>query len=80
MSFFLVKLLQNFDSITFDSESFDPETLPPAEWSTFPGRKGKDKFWPKAHLTLYPAVSARSYRANSTADRVIFRVACGLRW
>ncbi|EKM59239.1 uncharacterized protein PHACADRAFT_249541 [Phanerochaete carnosa HHB-10118-sp] len=53
MSFFLIKLLQTFESISFDRESFEPEALPPAEWAKFPGRKGKEKFWPRAHLTLY---------------------------
>ncbi|CAL1701116.1 unnamed protein product [Somion occarium] len=53
MSFFMVRLLQNFSNITFDPLAQDPSTRPPAAWSKFPGRKGKDKIYPKAHLTLY---------------------------
>ncbi|GJE84229.1 cytochrome P450 [Phanerochaete sordida] len=53
MSFFLVKLLQTFDDIAFVREAFDPAVLPPAEWAAFPGRKGKEKVWPRAHLTVY---------------------------
>nr|AAL67905.1 cytochrome P450 monooxygenase pc-1 [Phanerodontia chrysosporium] len=56
MSFFLVKLLQTFEDISFERDAFEPNALPPAEWAKFPGRKGKEKFWPRAHLTLYSEV------------------------
>ncbi|TCD70443.1 hypothetical protein EIP91_003524 [Steccherinum ochraceum] len=50
MSFFLIRLLQNFSGM--DSQ-LDIQTLPPKEWAQFPGRKGMDKFFPKSHLTAY---------------------------
>ncbi|THH31300.1 hypothetical protein EUX98_g2878 [Antrodiella citrinella] len=53
MSFFLIRLLQNFSSMDLRPESQDPATLPPKEWSKFPGRKGIDKMFPKSHLTAY---------------------------
>ncbi|GJE84227.1 cytochrome P450 [Phanerochaete sordida] len=53
MSFFVVKLLQAFDDIAFVREAFDPAALPPAAWAAFPGRKGKEKVWPRAHVTVY---------------------------
>ena len=56
MSFFLIRLLQNFETIAFDVESQPPASRPPTEWAGSPGRKGVDKFWPKAHLTLYSEV------------------------
>ena len=63
MSFFLIRLLQNFETIEFDIESQPPASRPPAEWKGSPGRKGVEKFWPKAHLTLYSEVSI--YRFSS---------------
>ena len=57
MSFFLIRLLQNFDTIALDWESQAPDSRPPVEWANFPGRKGKEKFWPKSHLTLYSKAS-----------------------
>ncbi|KAJ7509584.1 cytochrome P450 monooxygenase pc-1 [Mycena galericulata] len=53
MSFMLIRLLQSFSSFTLDEAAFSPEARPPAEWATFPGRKGVDKFRPKLHLTMY---------------------------
>ncbi|TCD69853.1 hypothetical protein EIP91_005930 [Steccherinum ochraceum] len=50
MSFFLIRLLQNFSDMELQ---LDLQTLPPKEWAQFPGRKGMDKFFPKAHLTAY---------------------------
>ncbi|GBE84577.1 cytochrome P450 monooxygenase pc-3 [Sparassis latifolia] len=53
MSFFLIRLLQNFSSITLDPDSHEPGTLPPKEWAGARGRKGIERFWPKVHLTMY---------------------------
>nr|BAL14713.1 cytochrom P450 [Phlebia brevispora] len=53
MSFFIVRLLQNFETISLDIDAQPPDTRPPAEWAGAPGRKGVEKFWPKAHLTVY---------------------------
>ena len=58
MSFFIIRLLQNFSDMILDSNSQDPSTLPPKEWEAFPGRKGMDKFFPKSHLTAYAHVSS----------------------
>ncbi|THG93386.1 hypothetical protein EW026_g7836 [Hermanssonia centrifuga] len=55
MSFFLIRLLQKFETISLDTDSQPPDTRPPAHWANCPGRKGVEKFWPKAHLTLYSA-------------------------
>lgn len=56
MSFMLVRLMQNFTSISLELDSYPPGTLPPEEFKLAPGRKGVDKVWPKATLTLYLAV------------------------
>lgn len=56
MSFFLIKLLQRFSAMELAPEAAPPGSLPPKEWASAPGRKGKEKFWPKTHLTLYSMV------------------------
>jgi len=53
MSFTLVRLMQNFSSISLELDSFPPGSLPPEEFKLAPGRKGIDKIWPKASLGLY---------------------------
>lgn len=58
MSFFLVRLLQNFEDIQLDLDSHPPESRVPADWAGAPGRKGVERFWPKAHLTLYSKVGS----------------------
>lgn len=56
MSFMLVRLLQNFSSISFVADASPPGTLPPDNFKLAPGRKGIDKVWPKSTLTMYLAV------------------------
>ncbi|KAH7927164.1 cytochrome P450 [Leucogyrophana mollusca] len=53
MSFMLIRLLQNFSTITLVPEAQDPKTYPPAEWANGQGRQAIERFHPKSHLTLY---------------------------
>ncbi|KAL4249120.1 cytochrome P450 family protein [Abortiporus biennis] len=55
ISFFIIRLLQNFTDIELDSQAQPEWSKPPAEWKTIaPGRrKGIEKIFPKVHLTLY---------------------------
>ncbi|KAH8101718.1 cytochrom P450 [Cristinia sonorae] len=53
MSFFLIKLLQNFSEMSLRLDCQDPKTLPPKEWASCPGRKGIEKMVVKSHLTAY---------------------------
>ncbi|KAI0353453.1 cytochrome P450 monooxygenase pc-3 [Trametes cingulata] len=53
MSFFIIRLLQNFSSVSLDLTAQPPESLPPPEWKDAPGRKGKEQIFPKSHFTLY---------------------------
>ncbi|KAF7759664.1 hypothetical protein Agabi119p4_11359 [Agaricus bisporus var. burnettii] len=55
MSFILIRLLQNFSSISLELDAYPPGTLPPDEFKLASGRKAIDKVWPKANLTLYLA-------------------------
>ncbi|CAA7270247.1 unnamed protein product [Cyclocybe aegerita] len=52
-SFFLVRLLQNFSSITLDLDAQPAHSRAPPEWAKEEGRKGKEKVRPMAHLTMY---------------------------
>ncbi|RDX53659.1 cytochrome P450 monooxygenase pc-3 [Lentinus brumalis] len=53
MSFFLIRLLQNFSQMELDLSAQPPEARPPHEWAGAEGQKGAEKIFPKAHLTLY---------------------------
>ncbi|EPS96209.1 hypothetical protein FOMPIDRAFT_1130934 [Fomitopsis schrenkii] len=53
VSFFLIKLLQKFDTVAIDLAAQPPDSLPPEQWMGEYGRKGIEKIWPKVHLTLY---------------------------
>ena len=52
----LVRLMQNFTSISLELDSLPPGSLPPEEFKLAPGRKGIDKIWLKTTLTLYVVV------------------------
>lgn len=56
MSFFLIRLLQEFSSISLDPDAQPPETRPPVSWRGGVGRKSIEKLWPKMHLTMYAYV------------------------
>ncbi|KAJ7454718.1 cytochrome P450 [Mycena latifolia] len=53
MSFVLIRLLQNFSSISLDVDACSPHCRVPEIWAGQPGRKGVEQFRPKAHLTMY---------------------------
>ncbi|KAF8646030.1 hypothetical protein AX16_007455 [Volvariella volvacea WC 439] len=53
MSYFLVRLLQRFESFELAPE-FQPQgSLPPHEWEGGRGRQAFEKIWPGAAVTLY---------------------------
>ncbi|KIL57966.1 hypothetical protein M378DRAFT_87149 [Amanita muscaria Koide BX008] len=52
ISFFLIRLLQQFSSITLVSEAQPPESRPPKEWASYPGRKGVEKVRIKNYITM----------------------------
>ncbi|QRV78302.1 cytochrome P450 family protein [Ceratobasidium sp. AG-Ba] len=52
VSFFLVRLLQQVESITLAPEAHPKGTLPPEQWSTGTGRKAFEKVWVKSRLTI----------------------------
>lgn len=58
-SFFLVRLLQQFDTFTLAPE-FQPEgSRPHAGWKTKQGRQAYEQCWPAAALTLYVKVRSK---------------------
>ena len=53
MSFFLIRLLQNFSHMELDLNAQPPDARPPQEWAGAEGQRGVEKIIPKMHLTLY---------------------------
>ncbi|KAF8554602.1 cytochrome P450 [Imleria badia] len=53
MSFMLIRLLQQFDTISLAPDAQAPDTLPPPSWGEAEGRKATEKIFPKMHLTMY---------------------------
>jgi len=53
ISFMLIRLLQQFDTISLAPDAQAPDTLPPPVWAEGEGRKAKEKIFPKVHLTMY---------------------------
>ncbi len=52
----LIRLLQNFESITLALDEQPPEARPPVEWSKTDDRRRMEKIRPKNHLTTYAQV------------------------
>ena len=60
MSFMLIRLLQQFDTISLAPDAQASDTLPPPSWGEAGGRKATEKIFPKMHLTMYAHVSSES--------------------
>lgn len=79
-SFFLVRLLQRFSTISLAPEAQPPASKPPARWANGVGIIAKEKIRPKAHLTLYVSVRASVMRAGlvliSLAGRTVVKAGC----
>ena len=66
-SFFLIRLLQNFSSISLATDAQPLDSRPPAEWAEDKeGRKGREKVCPKTHLTMYVQVCVGFLSLHST--------------
>ncbi|KAJ3718098.1 cytochrome P450 monooxygenase CYP63 [Lentinula guzmanii] len=52
-SFFLVRLLQQFDTFSLAPEAQPVGSLPPLEWKRRKGRQAEEQIWPAAALTLF---------------------------
>ena len=48
----IARIAQAFKDIRFDMNS-NPEAKPPADWANGTGRKGIEKIYVRAHITLY---------------------------
>jgi cytochrome P450 len=53
ISFFLVRFLQSFSSVSLAPDAQPPSSRPPTDWAKASGRKGIEKIVFKSHLTLY---------------------------
>ncbi|KAJ7274425.1 cytochrome P450 [Mycena haematopus] len=52
VSFFIIRILQSFESIELAPDAQPPESLPPASWANGSGRKKFEKIRPKSDLTM----------------------------
>lgn len=52
-SYFLVKLLQQFESFSLAPDAQPSGSLPPEEWKHRKGRQSEEKIWPGSALTLF---------------------------
>ncbi|KAF7330545.1 Cytochrome P450 monooxygenase [Mycena venus] len=52
ISFFIIRILQSFESIELAPDAQPPESLPPASWANGSGRKKFEKIRPKSDLTM----------------------------
>ncbi|KAK7033098.1 cytochrome P450 monooxygenase [Favolaschia claudopus] len=52
ISFFIIRILQTFESIELATDAQPPESLPPASWANGTGRKRFEKIRPKSDLTM----------------------------
>ncbi|KAL0953039.1 hypothetical protein HGRIS_007241 [Hohenbuehelia grisea] len=53
MSFMVIRLLQNFSSLSLDLDAQPPSSKPDPAWANSSGRKAVEKFWPRTNLTMY---------------------------
>ena len=80
-SFFLIRLLQRVDVISLAPECQPTGSRPPATWAGAAGRKGIEKIWPKAHLTLYSVVCPSIFVNRWDQNNWRFhREGCGSGW
>lgn len=56
VSFFLVRLLQQFTNFRMEPDVQPVESRPPAHWAASGGRKAREKLVPGTHLTMYVKV------------------------
>ena len=81
MSFFLIRLLQNFSHMELDLAARPLNARPPAEWTSVEGHQGREKIVPKTHLTMYVHVSISPVVSTGTprlyADCGGCRADCG---
>ena len=57
--FFIVRLLQRFQSFALAPDFMPAGALPPAHWAGMPGRQGVEKIHPAINFTLHSKVRLR---------------------
>ena len=65
ISFFLVRLLQRFESMEMDDAAQPPNARPPAVWQNSPRMRTRvEKIKPRQHLTLFVEVRGCSVASD----------------
>jgi hypothetical protein len=78
VSFFLVRLLQNFSSLALAPDAQPPSSRPPVDWDQDAGYKRGEKIWTAAHLTMFARVSVLSVLVYNLIDRLFSEYQEGL--
>ncbi|KAJ3520146.1 hypothetical protein NM688_g9203 [Phlebia brevispora] len=52
-TYFLVRLLQEFESFTLATDVQPKESLPPLHWKDGKGRQAVEQIWPSYAMTLF---------------------------
>lgn len=68
----LVRLLQNFSSVSLARDIQPPKSIPPASWVDVPGRQSVEKVWPKSNLTMFIDVSHPACGLWAESHRLFF--------
>jgi hypothetical protein len=58
-SYFIVRLLQRFNTFTLAPDFMPAGSLPPAHWAGMPGRQGVEKIHPAINFTMHSKVRVR---------------------
>jgi hypothetical protein len=73
MTFFVVRLLQQFDRFELASECQPEGSVPPKVWQERAGRQRVEKIWPAAALTLFVKVRENlGFIRYTLADSLFF--------
>jgi hypothetical protein len=56
--YFIVRLLQRFNSFSLAPDFMPAGSLPPAHWAGMPGRQGVEKIHPAINFTMHSKVRA----------------------
>jgi hypothetical protein len=70
--YFIVRLLQRFNSFSLAPDFMPAGSLPPAHWAGMPGRQGVEKIHPAINLTMHSKVRAVWWLVASFTSSAVF--------
>jgi hypothetical protein len=70
--YFIVRLLQGFNSFSLAPDFMPAGSLPPSHWAGSPGRQGVEKIHPAINLTVHSKVRAVWWLVASFTSSTVF--------